>query len=66
MHPRSEHLGTLAWCLLDSVAWAAAVANTPASNKITGFSSEVMERAKALYVRVDGVALARCTSLHMD
>ena len=34
-HPRSEHLGSLAWCFLDSVAWAAAVADTPASNKTT-------------------------------
>ena len=27
-HPRSEHLGSLAWCFLDSVAWPAAVADT--------------------------------------
>ena len=42
-HPRSEHLRSLVWCFLDSVAWAAAVADTPASNKITGFSGEVMD-----------------------
>ena len=46
-HPRPEHLGSLAWCFLDSVAWAAAVADTPASNKITGFSSEVMDTSNA-------------------
>ena len=46
-HPRSEHLGSLAWCFLDSVAWAAAVADTPASNKITGFSGEVMDTSNA-------------------
>ena len=37
-HPRSEHLESLAWCFLDSVAWAAAVADTPASKKKTRFS----------------------------
>ena len=47
IHPRSEHLGSLAWCFLDSVAWAAAVADTPVSNKITGFSSEVMDTSNA-------------------
>ena len=31
-HPTSEHLGSLAWCFLNSVAWAAAVADTPAYN----------------------------------
>ena len=36
--PRSEHLGSLAWCFLDSVAWAASVVDTPTSNKITWFS----------------------------
>ena len=46
-HPRSEHLGSLAWWFLDSVAWAAAVADTPASNKITGFSGEVMDTSNA-------------------
>ena len=46
-HPRSEHLGLLAWFFLNSVAWAAAVADTPASNKITGFSGEVMDTSNA-------------------
>ena len=41
------HLGSLAWCFVDSVAWAAAVADTPASNKITGFSGEVMDTSNA-------------------
>ena len=42
-HPNSEHFGSLAWCFLDSVAWAAAVANAPASNKVIGFRGEVMD-----------------------
>ena len=46
-HPRSEHLGSLAWCFLDSVAWAAAVTDTPASNKIAGFRGEVMDTSNA-------------------
>ena len=33
--PRSENLGSLAWCFLDTVARAAAVGDTPTSNKIT-------------------------------
>ena len=49
-HPRSEHLGSLAWCFLDSVAQAAAVADTPASNKITGFSGEVMDTSNAAFL----------------
>ena len=32
---------------LDSVAWAAAVASTPASYKLTGFSGEVMDTSNA-------------------
>ena len=46
-HPSSEHLGLLVWCFLDSVAWAAAVANTPASSKVIGFSGEVMDTSYA-------------------
>ena len=45
--PSSEHLGSLAWCFLASVAWAAAVAETPASNKVTGLSGEVMLTSNA-------------------
>ena len=33
-HPSSENFGSLAWCFLYSVAWAAA----PTSNKVIGFS----------------------------
>ena len=29
------------------MAWAAAVANTPASNKVSGFSGEVMDTSNA-------------------
>eukprot|EP00731_Ephydatia_muelleri_P006108 Em0003g356a len=47
MQPSSEHLGSLAWCFLASVAWAAAVADTPASNKVTGLSGEVMLTSNA-------------------
>ena len=45
--PSSEHLRLLAWCFLASVAWAAAVADTPASNKVTGLSGEVMLTSNA-------------------
>ena len=44
---RSEYLGSLAWCFLDSVAWVAAVANNPASNVIIGFSGKVMDTSNA-------------------
>ena len=42
-----KHFGSLAWCFLVSVAWAAAVADTPASKKVIGFSSEVMDTSNA-------------------
>ena len=48
-HPSSEHLGSLAWCFLYSVAWAAAAADTLASNKVTGFSGEVMDTSNAVH-----------------
>ena len=46
-NPSSEHLGSLAWCFLYSVAWTAAVDDTPASNRVTEFSGEVMDTSNA-------------------
>eukprot|EP00731_Ephydatia_muelleri_P028832 Em0020g476a len=43
MMASSEHLESLALGLLDSVTWAAAVADTSASNKVIGFSSKVID-----------------------
>eukprot|EP00731_Ephydatia_muelleri_P002077 Em0001g2077a len=57
----SEYLGSLAWCFLDSVAWAAAAADTPASNNITGFSSEVMDTSNAAVLLKNQLG-----SLHQD
>ena len=42
-HPSSGHLGSLAWCFLASVTWAAALANTPASKGVRGLSGEGIE-----------------------
>ena len=33
-YPSSEHLGSLVWCFLDSVAWATAVADIHSSSKV--------------------------------
>ena len=46
-HPSSEHLGSLAWCFLASVTWAADLAKTPASKRVKGFSGKVMETSSA-------------------
>eukprot|EP00731_Ephydatia_muelleri_P022830 Em0015g413a len=45
--PSSEHLGSLDWCIHESVAWAAAVANPPTSNRVIRFSGEVMDTSNA-------------------
>ena len=40
-HPSVEHLGSLAWCFLASMA------NTLTSKRVRGFSSEVIETSSA-------------------
>ena len=43
-HPISEHLGSLAWCFLDLVV------NNPASNRVIGFSCEVIDTSNAVFL----------------
>ena len=45
--PSSEHLGSFSSCFRSSVVSAAAVAVTPASNKVCGLSGDVTDTSKA-------------------
>ena len=46
-HPSSEHLRSLVWCFLDSVGWAAAVADTPVSNRVMGLNGAMLDTSNA-------------------
>ena len=53
IHPSSEHLGSLNWCILVSVVWVAAVADPSTSNKVIGCSGEVMDTSNAAVLPVN-------------
>ena len=47
IHPRSQHLASLVSCFWSSVAYAAAPAVTPASERILEFSGDVTDKSQA-------------------
>ena len=48
------------------MAWAAAVANTPTSNKVTGFSGEVMDTSNAAVLPKDQLGSKMSAGVHVQ